>query len=230
MNEMPVRRRRNPILMLLVTISTLIQLSPTDVEAQGGSDIALDLGNDGTLDWTQTHYFRGPERTRNLAGKVDRIVYDGCLCDGCVLSLPSGQCTIPVKFYSRYSGNLTVNDVEISYYSASILANLSYGNSFREAVGDCWTIEDIEKTVVYGIPEGVECSNNPMFTQAAHSYPNTGDAIDDAVWRLLNQELDKNGDWRVDFGIDDNMSIQSKGLLGVQSLWGPAEMRLIVWV
>ncbi|MFH1404121.1 MAG: hypothetical protein ABIH11_07625 [Candidatus Altiarchaeota archaeon] len=209
----------------------LIHLSSSITGIEIDPDIALDIGNDGIYEWTQRHDFIGPERTRNLASDVDRIVAAGCVCDGCSLSGSGGYCIIPVKFRSKYSGILNIEDIDISYHSSTIIANVSYGENFRNARGDCWYIQDPAKTELYKIPPDVQCSiNHPKFTSAVHTYPGSYDAIDDAVWRLLNETMDEDNNWIVDHTINNNMSIQAQGLIGVQSLWGPAKMRLIVWV
>jgi hypothetical protein len=71
-------------------------------------------------------------------------------------------------------------------------------------------------------------TNNP----SDYDHPSTDDAIDDAVYRLLNETLDTAipkgilDDW-VEY--NGNMTFDAEGRIGVQALWGPLQMRLIVW-
>jgi hypothetical protein len=56
------------------------------------------------------------------------------------------------------------------------------------------------------------------------------DAISDAAYRLMNQ-LDLDDDGRVDLIFDPDMiNFEISEASGVQSLWGPAQFKLIVWV
>jgi len=201
------------------------------VSAGSGPDLSLDMGEDGIIDWSSNHDSTWPKRTNNLAVIADDIIYKDCSCSGCIKSTLANHCTIPVKFNSKYNGNLTINDLRVLSYHAFVLANVSYADSHRYSKGACWDIQDPEKTEIYKIPENSNCIvTSQSFTSAMHIYPDTNDAIDDAVWRLLNQTLDQDEDWIVDMAINENMSIQTHSILGVQSLWGPSEMRLIVWI
>ncbi|MFC2162406.1 hypothetical protein ACFLRF_01880 [Candidatus Altiarchaeota archaeon] len=223
-NEQPKTAcRKTAVLILIAALSIALSSAQS-------TQISLDIGNDTASEWSMPYTFTGPVRTHNLASDIQNYVSTGCTCNGCYQNLIAQTCVIPVIFRSGYSGNLSINDVQLSYYRAFILANVSYGNSFRTARGDCWSIEDLSGINVHHIPDPAGCLNNPQFTQAIHLPPASQDAIDDAVWRLLDEELDNNDDYRVDLQLSDNKSIQSKGLLGVQSLWGPSEMRLVVWI
>ena len=64
-------------------------------------------------------------------------------------------------------------------------------------------------------------------------HPGDEDASNDAVYRLLSEKLDKNNNGVIDneFNFNDTtMFFETQGLIGVQSLWGPAIINIIVWI
>jgi len=79
------------------------------------------------------------------------------------------------------------------------IANVSYGGAFKRMVGCEWRIEHINKTLTnenatVRIPEGYSGSNKCNYTSAAHSAPGVDDAINDAIYRIINKsDTDNNG-------------------------------------
>ena len=57
----------------------------------------------------------------------------------------------------------------------------------------------------------------------------TDDAIDDAMYRLLSQPLDPQGEGAINLSYNANMTFQADGKIGIQTLWGPVKMRLVIW-
>jgi hypothetical protein len=202
--------------------------------------MSLDVGNDTDYEWNQLRSFRGPERV-DFTESLKRYVRGGCWCRGCVLEPVSGNCTVPIVFKSKFPGNLTVNDVWMNFSRSAILGSIDYGLPYRKAEGGCWRIKyagasSSGQTDYIAIPSGYssgDCTTAPPTYK--YDYPvatqpfSTDDAIDDAVFRLLNQSLDTDKDGRINVDYNLNMSFDADGKMGVQSMWGPVQMRLIVW-
>jgi len=206
----------------------------TSIECSDISSIlSLDVGNDTIID-LQAAAQPAPIRTRNIADEVNSFVRGGCWCAGCVNTM-DGYCLVPVIIQADYTGTMMINDIRMEYYSAQVLANVSYGDNFRRSEGWCWGITDVNNNNHWGIcvPIGrpmVPLIQEHFYTPVGTSHPNTNDAIDDAVYRLLNESLDKNQDGKVDIAYDmSQMNIQAEGKIGVQNMWGPLGLRLIVW-
>jgi hypothetical protein len=110
-----------------------------------------------------------------------------------------------------------------------------YGDVFERNEGCIWTIEFEDGSAFSAnIPAAYSGTNECFYTNAKQSYqkrtytPN--DAVADAVWRLMNQ-LDLDHDGRVDLLFDTEMiNMELSQASGVQSLWGPAQFKLIVWM
>jgi hypothetical protein len=111
----------------------------------------------------------------------------------------------------------------------------SYGDVFQKSEGCSWHIEFQDGTMYdVLIPDGYAGANQCYYTHAKNSqsektYP-VDDAMADAVYRLMNQ-LDLDRDGRVDLLFDTDMiKFEITQASGVQSLWGPAEFKLVVWM
>ena len=79
------------------------------------------------------------------------------------------------------------------------IADVGYGEAFKHMVGCEWLIEHINKTltnenVTVRIPEDYPGSNECNYTGAAHSAPGGDDAINDAIYRIVNKsDTDNDG-------------------------------------
>jgi hypothetical protein len=115
-------------------------------------------------------------------------------------------------------------------YTLRIQSLVGYGNIHPTSLGCRWSIEfEDGSTYTADIPPYYNESDKCNYTTADVSYDES-DAIDDAVYRLL-YSLDLDDDGQVDLLFDPNMidfELSSAG--GVQSLWGPAKFKLIVWM
>jgi len=199
------------------------------------SDVILDVGNDTLLpwDWEQHNSFTGPEATADFSPQVNQILSADCVCQGCVKD--AAYCYIPLRFNSAFLGDMSVTDIDVGFQSIKILYNVSYGQSFKLSEGCQWSIQYFPAlTYAASIPPSYTGSDSCSYTQASHDPPATKDATNDAVFHLLNDTMDTNPrdgviDNSVNFN-DVNMSFQTHGMIGVQSLWGPAILKVIVWI
>jgi len=200
--------------------------------AQASPGLLLDVGNDTDYDWAAPDTFTGPE-TLDLTGNINRYVRGGCWCIGCVLDGGSGNCTVPIVFSAGRAGNFTATNVALRFTRSRTLGEVTYGVAFRRSEGACWTIRHLGGTVAnLPVPseyKGGVCTA-PDYTYQPGSGPViTDDAQVDAMYRLLNGTLDPTGSGTINVTYNDNMSFQTEGAIGVQTLWGPLQMRLIVW-
>ena len=197
--------------------------------------------------------------------KIDYILRHGCSapsCNGC--RIEGGDCLIPIVFSSsdyylgskvlpRIRGNITVEDIYFGYWAVETIANVSYEDRHRLSEGSEWTVRyrclanpygSRDGNATYLVPLGCSFMCNEMLYVAGDppSGVNAFDAIDDAMYRLLYEELDVdpkdsfieevdiNHDGLLDMCFDpDHMWFDAKDELGIQSMWGPGLMRLVVW-
>lgn len=205
----------------------------TSISQCGYSTLSLDFGNDSSVEWSRPRSFRGPERIDAL-DYINFYVRGGCWCNGCVLDQPSGNCTVPIILRSDYPGNFTLNDVSLKFSKATVLAEVGYGMPFRTSEGGCWKIQYPGGfTGNLSVPpeyKGGNCVFADYFYRLGSGPITTEDAVDDAVYRLLNGTLDVAGDGIIDIPYHpENMSFEAEGQIGTQSMWGPVQMRLVVW-
>ncbi len=115
-------------------------------------------------------------------------------------------------------------------YTIRLRSLVGYGGVFEENMGCDWDIEfEDGSSYVASIPASYNGSFNCSYTSSNISY-NRDDALADSVYRLLDQ-LDLDDDGRVDLLFDPNMiDFEVSRAGGVQSLWGPANFKLIVWM
>ncbi|MFH0861735.1 MAG: hypothetical protein V1875_01780 [Candidatus Altiarchaeota archaeon] len=199
--------------------------------------LRLDIGNDTGYEWSAPIAFTGPQRL-SIASDVNRYVA-GCWCIGCIYDFVSGNCTVPLVFRSDVSGNFTIDDIRLTFESDANLGEVGYGSPFRKSEGGCWEIEGPSGIFMVPIPsdyDGGSCSAAEYsYTRAANARAVTDDAVVDATYRLLNESLDTQpSHGRLDgadgfAGDPAAMSFRTEGRIGVQSLWGPVRMRLVVW-
>jgi hypothetical protein len=219
-----------------VCASTSFSSSSGSSASSGWDDptprIFIDVGNDTDDEWEIRRSFTGPQIIDVTS--VNRYVRGGCWCDGCVLDAGSSEnCTVPIVFRAHYPGKFTVNDVKISFAKFRIVNQTGYGNSFREQGDGCWGVTD--PSGLYGslfpVPKdrpGLCAASTETYPPAAVPYTTDG-ALNDAMYRLLNNSLDLDNSGAIDIALNDNMSFETEGQIGVQTLWGPVQMRLVVW-
>jgi hypothetical protein len=222
---------------VLLTLLIVLIIVPTSAQ----HTIFIDVGNDTDYDWSADSGFTGPERL-NVKSEINHYVRGGCWCVGCILDGVSGNCTVPVVFNSFNPGNLTVNDVSLRFEFGRLLTEVGYGGSYRWSEGGCWMIDYMDGAIVATTPlipipsdyNGGDCTGMPQYNYRLGNYdhPATEDALVDAVYRLLNETLDvipPKGVVDAWVGYNENMTFKTEGRIGVQSMWGPLQMRLIVW-
>ncbi len=204
------------------------------------TNVALDVGNDTEkpFEFYVPGNFTGTFMTGDFSDRVNEILMKNCECGGC--AIVGGDCIIPLRLGSDSPGNLTVNDLYVQYSVGKSIRNVSYGNGFRYSRGGCWEIEyetvSGRKTMNVSVPPGHDCSNPLKYTGVEHGYQETDDAINDAMYRLLNETMDADGNGVVDKITQDeyfnpeSMVFNADGSIGIKSLWGPSLFKLIVWI
>ena len=235
-------------------------------------DVVLDVANDSTPPWewniTDTDYIR--ERVwadpEDVVTKLNDVLRRGCISGACMdCSIEGGDCIIPFSFRSaepaipyliKIGGDLSVDDINFSYWIVDTIADVPYADRFRFSEGGNWTIRyeaGIETpsgtligNVTVPVPLDFDCRDLCFNILYEKDKPPEGldahDAIDDAMYRLLDEELDvdpKDGVIEMlDFdrdGVNDtyfdpeSMWFDAQDNLGIQSLWGPTAAKLIIW-
>ncbi len=127
--------------------------------------------------------------------------------------------------------------------------NVSYDRRLRFSEGGFWNVSfDTGSgfgSKKYLVPPGADCGDLCFnLTYAAGSPPaglDAYDAIDDSMYRLLFQRLDKDADSVVEKldtdhnGVADTyfnpekMWFDAQDKLGIQTMWGPEVFKLVVW-
>jgi hypothetical protein len=108
---------------------------------------------------------------------------------------------------------------------------VTYGEAFKMSNGCEWHVQHPGGLSIARVPLTYSGLNTCYYTSSLSSLPKTEDALVDAVYRLVNQTLDSNQDGVLDISFNENtMSFHSQGMINVQSLWGPAVIKLIVWI
>lgn len=112
----------------------------------------------------------------------------------------------------------------------AISGSADYGNVLSTANGCNWNIEFEDDSTLEGpIPSdyggALECSYTGSNVTSGYT-----DALADAVYRLL-QGMDVDGNGKVDITFDmDQIDMDFSRVGGIRSLWGPAQLKLIVWI
>ena len=112
-------------------------------------------------------------------------------------------------------------------------ARVSYGDVFPDRNGCKWTIDFFRGTTLNEtIPSTYTGNKTCSYTASNHDRgPNvSSDAINDAIYRLLDG-VDATNDGVVDVRFDPAMvefAFSQAG--GVRSLWGPINIKLVVWM
>ncbi len=158
----------------------------------------------------------------------------------------AGIKTSAERWISGYSINKSVDEFAsmawLLYNNTSInktytISNVSYGTSFRTAVGSNWTIEHAMSGETANesilIPRDYSGRKKLNYTKSNHGYMNTGDSIDDAVYRLL-KKLDPDDDGVINLisGMEFNSTNMTiiPSAVPVKSMHDTVRARLIVWM
>jgi hypothetical protein len=115
-------------------------------------------------------------------------------------------------------------------YTVRIPTMTAYGDVYKSSIGCNWKVE-FEDGSFYESPLPISYAGNHncTYTSTSISY-DPDDSVDDAVYRLFYQ-LDLNRNGKVDLLFDPTMiNIEIGEATGIQSLWGPARFKLIVWI
>ncbi|MFH1788409.1 MAG: NosD domain-containing protein [Candidatus Altiarchaeota archaeon] len=229
-------------------------------------DVLLDVANDSFPPWewglsnTSTIKERIWDEPGNVTAKINNVLKRGCVSAACMdCKIEEDTCLIPLSFKTmepagqyliKVGGNLSVDEINFSYHVSSTIYQVPYANRFRFSEGGNWTIRydaggGLILTKSYLVPPDcdINCDqqiyshNNPPAGLAAH------DAIDDAMYRLLDEKLDVNPkdgviemldvnhDGTADTYFDANhMWFEAADELGIQALWGPEAAKLVVWM
>ncbi|MFZ2456611.1 MAG: VWA domain-containing protein [Candidatus Altiarchaeia archaeon] len=115
-------------------------------------------------------------------------------------------------------------------YTVRLSKRVPYGDVFSEKNGCVWTLEFEDGTnIIENIPNDYNGTKACSYMQGNISY-DINDAVDDAIYRLVS-ELDSNGNGKIDIKFDSSMiEFDFSKAGGVQSLWGPISMKLIIWM
>ena len=130
-----------------------------------------------------------------------------------------------------YITNCSVWDQII--YTMRLSGRVSYGDVFPDKNGCKWTIEFFGGTTQNEtIPSTYTGNKTCFYTASNHARGTniTNDAINDAIYRLLDG-LDATNDGVVDVKFNPTMvefAFSQAG--GVRSLWGPINIKLVVWM
>ncbi|MBU0761745.1 MAG: hypothetical protein KKD39_01865 [Candidatus Altiarchaeota archaeon] len=224
------------ILVYASLLLLMLNAYSLDVQVYSPNSLFLDFGNDTTNEWSHNLYLTGSELI-NATSYINQYVRGGCWCLGCQSDPASGTCCVPVIFTSVVKGNLTVNSGNLTYRRTEVLGAVGYGNSFRTNHGACWKIAHLGgETPILPLPRthsgGVCLAEDYFYSDSfdPSQVVNTPDASIDAVYRLLNGTLDSDRDGIIDIYYNaENMTFKSSAELGIQSMWGPTKMRLVVW-
>ena len=118
-------------------------------------------------------------------------------------------------------------------YTMRLSGRVSYGDVFPDKNGCNWTIEFFGGTILnQNIPSTYTGNKTCFYTSSNHGRGTnvSSDAVNDAIYRLLDG-LDAANDGVVDVRFDPSMvefAFSQAG--GVRSLWGPINVKLVIWM
>jgi len=232
-------------------------------------NLSLDVGNDSSLPWEWETVDPDFKRERVFTGSPLDVVLDkaqfilrhGCGAPWCVgCKLTGSDCLIPFVFHSGnyylggkvlppVAGRIIVDDINFSFWMVETVENVSYDRRLRFSEGGNWTVSFDSgagvESATYSVPPNADCKDLCFDLAYAAGNPPSGldayDAIDDSVYRLLYQRLDRDHDSiieKLDVDHDgtpdtyfdpDRMWFDAQDNLGIQTLWGPEVFKLVVW-
>ncbi|MEA1924730.1 MAG: hypothetical protein U9M95_02570 [Candidatus Altiarchaeota archaeon] len=228
-----------------------------DIHLGYASNLTLDVGNDTRSPWeweSAPGAFTNREEQADLnPDKINMILRNNCQCSGCILNETTSECIIPLVFSSDTPGKITVDDIYIEYESLRVIECVDYNKSFRVSEGADWTI-DVSLPALYTtpIPQDYAGGDTQRYTPAGAGCGRTvgieRDAVDDAMWRLLDKiDVKDRGDGGTSIGncqlneiqLPDGgftpfdpatMFFRIRRYSVTPELWGPALVKLIVWI
>ncbi len=144
--------------------------------------------------------------------------------------IPSGENTTLTVLTANGSSDTGCSADDKAVYTLRMRTTVGYGDVFLNNDGCNWTIEfEDGSSFSASLPGSYNGTDTCFYTSSSLSYGDD-DAAKDAVYRLLSQ-LDPDSDRRVDLLFDTDMVDFELGQAsGVQSLWGPATFKLVVWM
>lgn len=144
--------------------------------------------------------------------------------------IPSGENTTLTVHLANLTSELGCSADDKAVYTLRMRTTVGYGDVFLNNKGCNWTVEFEDGSSFNArLPESYNGTDNCFYTSSSLSY-GEDDAAKDAVYRLLSQ-LDPDSDRKVDLLFDTDMVDFELGQAsGVQSLWGPATFKLVVWM
>lgn len=188
--------------------------------------------------------------------KINMILRNNCQCRGCILNETTSECIIPLVFSSDTPGKITVDDIYVKYESLRVIDRVDYNKSFQISEGADWTIDywndssSSTESSTFPAPEDYSGSDIQSYTGGGCER-NPGiemDAVDDAMWRLLDKiDVKDRGDGGTSIGNcqlneiqlpdggftpfnPDTMFFRIRKYSVTPELWGPALVKLIVWI
>jgi len=233
-------------------------------------NLSLDVGNDSISPWEwgttnpdfvrERVFFGSPLDV--VLDKAQFILRHGCAAPWCVgCKLAGGDCLIPFVFQSGnyylggkvlppVQGKIIVDDINFTYWVVETVENVSYDRRLRFSEGGNWTVSFDTGAGAgskkYLVPPNADCKDLCFDLMYTAGSPPTGldeyDAIDDSMYRLLYQRLDKNHDNIIEKldtdhnGVADTyfnperMWFDAQDKLGIQTMWGPQVFKLVVWM
>ena len=246
--------------------------SDIDFSMSCNVNLSLDVANDSHTPWewqntgyeTSERLWSGAE-LNPVVNKINSVLRHGCEQKDCVGCFSEGDiCFIPFVYRSGGSesegpygggscpGCLTVEDIKFSYWITETIFAVPYGRRLRFSCGGLWEIRfnlsrGIVEAETFAVPPDADCPDLWTDTFYTNNTPPSGldafDAIDDAMYRLLDEKLDVNPK----DGVVEQLDIDHDGLpethfntnkmwfdtqdqLGIQTMWGPELFKLIAWI
>jgi hypothetical protein len=116
-------------------------------------------------------------------------------------------------------------------YTVAMKAVVSYGEPKPEREGCNWLVEFHDgSTNLLTIPSEYTGIENCNYTSTSIAYNNRS-SISDAAYRLFKQMDVYPTDGRLDVKFDpDHVKADASPVGGIRSLWGPVEVKLVVWM
>jgi hypothetical protein len=145
-----------------------------------------------------------------------------------VLSGGNTTVTVGVGYNGTTGSGCSLDDRAI--YTLRMHTVVGYGDVFDKNLGCRWNLEfEDGSSFVTPLPTAYNGTDQCYYTHTSISY-DKDDAAKDAVFRLMSQlDLDKDG--RIDLLFDTSMiNVELGQASDIQSLWGPAKFKLIVWM
>jgi hypothetical protein len=202
----------------------------------------LDVGNDDYYEYQRIwDSFELPiiDTTRIDETGEFEVQAISCDCNKCTPKVEAGEryCMVPVKLReTNHEGRLIINNSNVLHTRLDELKNVTYGETYPRSSGGCWRVNygppASPLTKTFSVPDGMVCGINDYFnyTKVNHNLPETNDALVDAVYRLFNETMDQDNDGVLEDYNPDEELVAAEGNVKGQALWGPLEVRLMVWV